>query len=91
MGGPRSPVAADADNVALARALDPDVVVLVADGGLGAINDVRLAAAALPRPPVAFLNRYDEADTVHATNRAWLEGEGFNVVTTVEDLLAALG
>ena len=91
VGGPRSPVAADADNVALARALDPDVVVLVADGGLGAISAVRLAAAALPRRPVVFLNRYDDADTVHATNRAWLEGEGLPVVTTVEDLLAALG
>jgi dethiobiotin synthetase len=37
-GGPRSPLAHDGDNVDLAEALAPDLVVLVADAGLGVIN-----------------------------------------------------
>ena len=87
VGGPRSPVAAGADNVDLARALRPDAIVLVAGAGLGAINAVRLAAAVLPRPPVVFLNRLDPADPVHAGNRDWLEGHaGLTVVTSIADL-----
>ena len=46
-GGVRSPQAADGDTVDLVAALDPDVVVLVADAGLGTINAVRLSLAAL--------------------------------------------
>ena len=90
VGGPRSPLAAGADNVALARALRPDSVVLVAPGGLGAINAVLLAADALPRPPIVFLNRYDGADVVHAANRRWLAGAGLDVVTTVAELVASV-
>ena len=48
-GGPRSPLAADGDNVDLARALRPDSVVLVAGAGLGTLNATLLSAAALPR------------------------------------------
>lgn len=87
VGGPRSPVAADADNVALARALRPDTLVLVADAGLGAINAVLLAVNALPRQPVVFLNRYIADDPVHATNLEWLQKRaGLTVVTTVDAL-----
>ena len=87
VGGPRSPVAADADNVALARALRPDTLVLVADAGLGAINAVLLAVNALPRRPVVFLNRYVAGDPVHATNLEWLQHRaGLTVVTTVDAL-----
>ena len=66
------------------RRLEPDLVVLVADAGLGTINSVRLSAAALaPWPLVVFLNRYDESDELHALNRAWLaDRDGFEVVTT---------
>ena len=47
-GGVRSPLAGDdGDAVALAGSLMPDVVVLVADAGLGTINAVRLTVAAL--------------------------------------------
>jgi len=46
-GGVRSPQAADGDAVALGALLRPDLVVLVADAGLGTINEVRLAAGAL--------------------------------------------
>lgn len=91
-GGPRSPLAADADNADLVRALHPDAVVLVADAGLGAINAVLLAVGALAEPPVVFLNRYDPADPVHATNAGWLRNRpGLAVTTTVDDLLNHLG
>ncbi len=91
VGGPRSPLAADADNVALAAALAPDVVVLVADAGLGAINAVLLAVDALPHRPVVFLNRFDPADPVHAGNVHWLtERSGLQVTTTVDDLVSLL-
>ena len=46
-GGLRSPLADDGDAVTLVRALAPDVVVLVADAGLGTINLVRLSVGAL--------------------------------------------
>ncbi len=84
VGGPRSPLAADGDTVALADALGADPVVLVADAGLGVINAVRLAAAAFGgRPLVVALNRFDPDDGLHARNRAWLaETDRFDVVTT---------
>ena len=82
-GGLRSPMASDdADGVALAAALMPDVVVLVADAGLGTINSIRLAVTALERRRarpattldlVVVLNRFDAADELHRRNLAWLE------------------
>jgi len=90
VGGPRSPLASDADNVALTGALRPDAIVLVADAGLGAINAVLLAITALPRPPVVFLNRYVRRDPVHAANLDWLQKPaGLTVVTTVGELATA--
>jgi dethiobiotin synthetase len=94
VGGPRSPVAADGDSAALAFALAPDVAVLVADAGLGAINAVRLAGEALlsggSHPPlIVFLNRFAGTDT-DRHNRRWLDGEGFDVVTTPVELAARL-
>jgi dethiobiotin synthetase len=101
-GGVRSPQATDGDAVALGRVLRPDVVVLVADAGLGTINDVRLAVDALtvstgvPAPVVVVLNRFDPGDDLHRRNRDWLiDRDGMAVVTTPggEDALAgwALG
>jgi dethiobiotin synthetase len=85
-GGPRSPLAADGDTVDLARALHPDAVVLVADAGLGTINAVRLSVAALAEfRVVVALNRFS-ADPLHARNRAFLAGCGFDVVTSVPEL-----
>jgi dethiobiotin synthetase len=91
-GGVRSPLAADGDTVALAAALRPDRVVLVADAGLGAINDVRLAGAVLDRWPVTVaLNRFDPADDLHVRNLEWLAGvDGHDVVTEAEDLVAPI-
>jgi dethiobiotin synthetase len=85
VGGPRSPLAADADSAALAAALGPDLTVLVAPAGLGAINAVRLCAPAVPSPLVVFLNHFDGGD-VHDRNRRWLQVEGFDVVVDVVEL-----
>jgi len=73
-GGPRSPLAADGDTVDLAEALRPDLVVIVAESGLGAINAVRLSAAPFAplAPVVVALNRHDETDEVHERTRAWI-------------------
>jgi dethiobiotin synthetase len=73
VGGPRSPLADDGDTVDLASALDPDVVLVVADAGLGAINAVRLAVAPFSgRAVIAALNRFDGDDDLHCRNRTWL-------------------
>jgi dethiobiotin synthetase len=87
-GGARSPQASDGDAVDLGRLLRPQIVVLVADAGLGTINGVRLSAEALaplvgatstPDQPdgasarlVVALNRFDEEHDIHRRNRQWL-------------------
>jgi dethiobiotin synthetase len=85
VGGPRSPVAADGDGVDLCAALAPDVVVLVADAGLGTINAVVLSIEplrALGHEPLVVLNRYDAADDLHRRNLEWLVARlGLDVVT----------
>jgi dethiobiotin synthetase len=87
VGGPRSPISHDGDNVDLAHVLRPDLVVLVADAGLGAINAVRLSAAALSEHPVIVaLNRFG-TDPLHARNLEHLTVvDRFDVVTTPRDL-----
>lgn len=80
VGGPRSPLAGDADSADLAAAVDADLAVLVAPAGLGAINAVRLCAPLVPSPLVVFLNRFDDGD-VADRNLRWLQAEGFDVVT----------
>jgi len=87
-GGPRSPLAVDGDTVDLARALQPDAVVLVADAGLGTINAVRLSVAALEGfRVVVALNRFG-TDPLHARNQAFLAGCGYDIVTSVPELAA---
>jgi dethiobiotin synthetase len=84
-GGVRSPIAGDGDCASLAAAVGPDLVVLVADAGLGTINTVRLAADALAHLPlVVLLNRFDREDELHERNCQWLSGrDGYEVVTSV--------
>jgi dethiobiotin synthetase len=92
-GGPRSPIADDGDTVDLAGALPTDVVVLVADAGLGTINAVRLGVAALAGrwPLVVALNRYDATDVLHVRNADWLRTrEDLEVVTDPEALASSL-
>lgn len=88
VGGVRSPVSDDGDGVALVDALAPDLVVLVADAGLGTLNLVRLTVGALAgHRVVTILNRYDGADPLHRDNLAWLrDRDGLDVVTGVEAL-----
>jgi dethiobiotin synthetase len=92
VGGPRSPIADDGDTVDLAHELDPDLVVLVADAGLGTVNAVRLGAAALTSwPLVVALNRYDATNDLHVRNAEWLRTrEGLDVVTDPEALAVHL-
>jgi dethiobiotin synthetase len=75
-GGVRSPIAGDGDCLAFVEALCPDIVVLVADAGLGTINAVRLTAEAIARRVDAsiavVLNRYEGASDLHRRNLAWL-------------------
>lgn len=84
-GGVRSPLALDGDTVDLADAVGADLVVLVADAGLGTINAVRLCAAALAgRPLLVLLNRFDPDDDLHRRNAAWLRDEGLAVHTAAD-------
>ena len=92
-GGVRSPIADDGDCAALLRAVRPDVVVLVADAGLGTLNSVRLSIDALAgtAPVIVVLNRFDGGDGLHRANRAWLvDRDGFDVVTSVDALATSL-
>jgi dethiobiotin synthetase len=87
-GGVRSPLAADGDSATLVDLLDPALVVLVADAGLGTINSVRMSVAALPHDRVVVhLNRYDETNDLHRRNRDWLAArDRFEVVTDLDTL-----
>lgn len=92
VGGVRSPLAEGGDSRDLVRSLVVDVVVLVADAGLGTIDAVRSGVDSLaPLPVIVLLNRFDPADDLHARNRDWLrDRDGIDVVTTVGDLAARL-
>jgi dethiobiotin synthetase len=92
VGGPRSPIGADGDAVTVAERLDPDLVVLVADAGLGTVNAVLVSLAPLERwPCVVFLNRYDDADELHRRNLDWLRTRaGLEVVVDLEALCATV-
>jgi dethiobiotin synthetase len=88
-GGVRSPQAADGDATDLVAALAPEVVVLVADAGLGTINSVRLSMDALSTVTatmdgvrtVVVLDRFDGHHDIHRRNRQWLAGRlGYEVV-----------
>ena len=90
-GGPRSPLAADGDNVDLARAVGAQFAILVADAGLGTINAVRLSVDALSGFDVlVVLNRYDAGEDLHRRNRDWLAGAGYQVLTSVQLLIDAV-
>jgi len=87
-GGVRSPQAHDGDAVALVAALAPDVVLVVAEAGLGTINAVRLSVGALAEGGAAeagniviVLNRFNGCDDLHRRNHTWLtERDGLTVI-----------
>jgi dethiobiotin synthetase len=87
-GGVRSPLAADGDAVSLCHELMPDLLVLVADAGLGTINAVRLTTEALRAievPQVVVLNRFDVSADLHVGNRSWLRSLDPGPVVTIPD------
>ena len=88
-GGVASPVAPDGHSADLAHAIGADLILLVADAGLGVINAVRLSVAALaPQPIIVHLNRFDPADDLHRLNADWLTGrDGYRVTTTIDALV----
>ncbi len=96
-GGVRSPQASDGDATDVLTTLGPDVVLLVADAGLGTINDVRMSMEALGTVTavmpdvrtVVVLNRFDAHHDIHRRNRQWLaDRDGFEVVVLPGDLSA---
>jgi dethiobiotin synthetase len=93
-GGAWSPQAGDGMHVGhLAEAAGADMVLLVADAGLGVINAVRGAVAALgtARPILVVLNRFDASDALHVANRDWLcNDDELDVVTTAAEAADAL-
>jgi 8-amino-7-oxononanoate synthase len=100
-GGLRSPLADDGDCLTLVVATMPDVIVLVADAGLGTINSVRLTMNELNRLPadvVIVLNRFDAGSELHQRNLSWLrERDGLRTFVTpggvaeLADFIAAVG
>lgn len=95
-GGVRSPLASNGDAITLIEILQPDVVLLVADAGLGTINDVRLSLDAIDRgahvaTPIVVLNRFDPADELHRRNRDWLTANlDVDVLASVPAVMALL-
>ena len=85
-GGLRSPLADDGDCLAFVVDVMPDILLLVADAGLGTINSVRLTMDVLVRLPpriVVVLNRFDPGSELHQRNRAWLRDHDEITVCTI--------
>jgi dethiobiotin synthetase len=95
-GGLRSPMSADGDAIDVACALTPDLVVLVGDFELGALNAMRLSIEALARVGidaarvVVFANRFDANRRLHQLNADVLRGDGLFVTTDAKELADAL-
>lgn len=101
-GGFRSPQAAPEPDVigtlggddcrAFADLLAPDLLVVVADAGLGTINAVRstldgVSGGVSDSAPLVVLNRFDFDDDLHQRNRRWLvDVDRFDVLTDVSAL-----
>jgi dethiobiotin synthetase len=88
-GGVASPLASDGDTARLAGVIGADLVLVVADAGLGVINSVRLSLAVLAaQPTIVHLNRFDTDDDLHRLNAEWLvERDGYRVTTTIDGLI----
>ncbi len=76
VGGVASPVADDGHSIDLLRRLGVDVVVVVADAGLGTIDAVRTALEFVGEGEVVVvLNRFDETVDLHRRNLDWLRAQ----------------
>ncbi len=95
-GGIRSPMASNGDAISLIELLQPDIVLLVADAGLGTINSILLSLEAINSgahvaTPVVVLNRFDPADDLHRRNRDWLTKHlDVDVLSSVPAVLAKI-
>jgi dethiobiotin synthetase len=92
-GGVRSPLAADGDCLDYCAALAPELIILVADAGLGTINAVRLSAEAMAPLGVAtvvVLNRFDAGADLQRRNIEWIRDRDGREVVTVPGGDAAL-
>jgi dethiobiotin synthetase len=71
-------------------------VLLIADAGLGTINQIILSLDAINSgahvaTPVVVLNRFDPADDLHKRNRDWLtEHLEVEVLSSVQAVLAKI-
>jgi len=91
-GGVRSPLAHDGDGLDLILGLAPDLVVLVADAGLGTLNAVRQSTESLAdHPTVVVLNRFDLEVELHRRNLQWLvERDELDPLVDVESLIGSV-
>ena len=93
-GGVASPLGIDGDNAQFLGSLEPELILLVADAGLGTINSIRLSVghlqvAAPGVPIVVWLNHFDHANELHILNREWLQRvDGLRCLTTVDECAA---
>ena len=86
-GGVRSPLAHDGDAADLARLLDPDVILLVSDAGLGTLNSTLLSAGAMEPTGVRLvvaLNHFDPREELHRLNFEWLTAAGIEAIDAGE-------
>jgi dethiobiotin synthetase len=95
-GGVRSPLASNGDSISLIEILQPDIVLLVADAGLGTINQIILSLDAIDSgahvaTPIVVLNRFDPSDDLHKRNRDWLTQHlEVDVLSSVPTVLAKI-
>lgn len=91
-GGIRSPLGHDGDGLDLILGLAPDLVVLVADAGLGTLNAVRQATEQLlDHPTVVVLNRFDHDLELHRRNLQWLvEREALDPLVDIDSLVGSV-
>ena len=91
-GGLRSPLAYDGDAIDLIIGLAPDLIILVADAGLGTLHAVRQSIEDLgDHPVVVVLNRFDESLELHRRNLGWLiERENLDPMIDVEALVGVV-
>lgn len=79
------------DCSAMISAMRPELVILVADAGLGTIDAVRRSVLSLGRRPLVILNRFDPEERVHALNAAWLrERDHLDVFVDAVDVARAV-
>ena len=91
VGGVRSPMAHDGDALSVAGRLHPDLLLLVAPAGLGAINDLltSLDSIAYKWPVLVFLNRFDERDEIHRANLEWLRAAlPIDIAVSIPEMVA---